>query len=682
MNKKIFKSVFVLSGLMLLFGCGKISELPSGNDSFNSGILSDGCFDAIYVDTSFISGDFYVSDSYVYSDGYEYILSVYDYRVSSTADYFLKFDTQGNSIISGSIDKPVYAEEDNVFVSGNFKDSIIIPSSDYSEVSVDYSDFTFDQNGGFSSFCEVDFAFYSELLGSYYSNQSNYRVTWDSDGKCTSVEATEDYPVYVPTEYMEYFLGSDGNKYRITDSGISLLDAEGKYAGKYFDFLNSNIFSYGFDTVNIIDSNSFSGVYRDSDFRNVLCCFNKKSGSVASKPIVLACSDLDNDLKKDIYEFNSENNGFKITVYDYSDLAEKGDSVEGWFLLKDAVLNGYRPDILLNNSGYDSSFIEKLGKDGVLADLSGVIKGDANLQAVTITEQAHKLFYSGDHYYAVVPSYEYHTIVGSAKDFSGDVNWAYDGFLSYASPIVSSSSLFDCDTYEKFMNRFLTYSGYDFVDYDKHEASFESDTFVKYLEFMNNLPADMMEASDRQYSDGVGKYYLSDISCTNLGDMNMYSTIFSCGEYKDLGFPGEKNGSGVINASCSYMIVGGRAYTNECWGFIKRYLSTDYQDNLINSIPVTVSGFIRWKANLNPYSMGNFIPTYFYDGEEKPVETLTDDSAKYILDHIKDCDRMAFSDYKIESIVMDYATEYFEGKITAQEAATSIDRDVEAYLAS
>jgi len=682
MNNKYIKTIIITVGLITLSGCGKTSNLPVGNNSFGSGILSEGGFDAITVDTSFISGDFSVSDSYVYSDGYEYILSVYDYRTSSTGDYFLKFDKSGNTIVSGSIDKPVFVEDDSVVVSNEFKNSINLSSSDYSDISVDYSGFSFDQNGGFSSFCEVDFYVYSELLGNYYSDQSNYYITWNADGKCVSVEATEEYPVYSSPEYIDYFIGADGNKYRLTDSGISLLDADGKYAGKYFDFLNSDIFSFGFDTVNIFDSESFSAVYRDEYFRNVICCFVKKSSTVAAKPIVLACSDLDNDLKRDIYSFNSENNGYKITVYDYSDLAENADPVEGWFLLKEAVAGGYRPDILLNNSGYDYEFIQKMGKDGVFCDLNGILNGDEDLASVNFTEKAHSLYYSGNHIYAIVPSFEYHTIVGSAKDFSADINWGYDGFLSYASPIVSDSALFDCDTKEKFLKRFLSYSGYDFVDFDKKQSSFESDTFVKYLEFMNMLSTDIVEASERQYSDGIGKFYLSDITCTNLGDMNMYSTLFSCGEYKDLGFPGEKSGSGMINASCSFMILSERAYTNECWGFIKRYLTMDYQNSMLNEIPVTVTGFIEWKNNLIPYSLGNFIPTYYDNGDEKTVEMLTDDGAKTIIDSFNACDRVAFSDYKIESIVMDYATQYFEGEITAQEAAASIDREVENYLAS
>ena len=43
---------------------------------------------------------------------------------------------------------------------------------------------------------------------------------------------------------------------------------------------------------------------------------------------------------------------------------------------------------------------------------------------------------------------------------------------------------------------------------------------------------------------------------------------------------------------------------------------------------------------------------------------------------------MEFSDFEVEQIVLEHAHQFFDGKITSEEAASAIDRDVEAYLAS
>ena len=54
----------------------------------------------------------------------------------------------------------------------------------------------------------------------------------------------------------------------------------------------------------------------------------------------------------------------------------------------------------------------------------------------------------------------------------------------------------------------------------------------------------------------------------------------------------------------------------------------------------------------------------------------------YLKNNLNNCRRTEFKDYTVEQIVLEYARQYFDGKITSQQAASSIDREVEAYLQS
>ncbi len=681
MNKKLL-IVFLIS--LLLFtvcGCGKAS-LSTGTETSDNSVLYEGKFDSVIIDTSMIRGDFIVSGSACIPDGYEYLLSSYDRSVSAYRFYYFKLDKNGDSVISSELEKPIYMSEEGLVLSDLCDDLYINYNSDSYETKVSYNDFRFDESGDFSAVCQLFYTVYSSILDSYYSVNSFYFVNWNSDGECISIEKTETDNSYSYLESSSSFSGYDGRSYKITASGISLLDEKGEYASKYFDFLNSGLFSSGFDTVNVLDSDSFSAVYRNYDFKNVLCCFIRNKDSYSgSKPIVLACTELDDELKNDVIKYNLEGNGFKIAVYDYSDRSTSNDPVEGWYLLKTDLDNGFRPDIILNSTGCDQAYNDKLASDKIILDLSGVIKKDEALQSVNFTNLSADLFYSGKAIYAVVPSFEYHTVVGSTDEFSEGTKWGADDFLSYTAS-NPSYVLFDLDTKEDFLNRYLKYNGSEFVDYKSGSSTFDSDSFVKYLEFMNTLPEDFIESSEIQYSDGVGLYHLGDVICKNLGDMNMYSTMYCRGGYVDLGFPGLKGGSGVIEASRSYMIVADRAYTDECWDFVKYYLGMDYQNSIRTGIPVTVTGFINWKANRDPASAGIITPSYDRDGVIYNVELIDDSGIVYIVDHINSCKKYAFSDYKIERIVSEYANQYFDGKISAQEAASSIDREVENYLAS
>ena len=683
MKKTIILTIFSLIFLLMISGCGKSDILPTGNATSDISVLSEGDFDSYVIDTSFLPGEFYVSDCSMYSDCYEYILSVYNSGSYKYDDYYLKSDLNGNLITSCDIIKPIYTNNGMILT----YDIALVIGEDlvqgYVDPYVSYSSISFTESGGFESVCTVYYSVYSDLLGTTYLVSNYYNILWNDEGKCISVEKT-DYPSdYLIFDEPDYETGLDGNKYKLTSSGIIKIDDNEDYVSEYFDFLNSDILSYGFDTVNILDNDHFSAVYLDEEFRNVLCCFVRdKNIKSKIKPIVLACNELSFDLKSDIYKFNSEDNGYRIAVIDYSDQSLTNDPYEGWYLLKNSFENGYRPDIILNSTGLDTVFINYVSSENALVDLRKALIKDESLNNISFTEYANNKFYSDDKIYSLVPSFNYRTIVGSTDLYSDNTEFGYEAFLKLVSGYVETSNIFRDDTRDIFIGRFLAFNGYELIDYDSKSSSFGSSVFTEYLDMISYLPEDYITAFESEY-DVVGNSLLSDVTCSNLGDFNLSSTINSLGEYVDLGFPcNEGSGSGVISATKSYMIVSGRKYTNECWDFIKKYLTDEYQSNIADGIPVSQYGYINWKNNLYPYTGDASIATYFKDGEFHTVENLDENRVNYIIDHIKSCDRMEFSDYRVEQIVLEYAHQYFDGKITAEEAASLIDKDVEVYLAS
>ncbi len=679
-NKIKILSFIILS--FILYGCGKASALPTGSDSSDAIALTEGRFNSVIIETSFLPQSFNVSDSYGGNNEYVYLINGYDEETASYHDYLLAIDNSGKVKSSAEISKPIEADNGTLRYSAicNGLDLNLLPDYDYLEVY--YSEYSFDDSGNILSVCDIYGSVYSELLHDYYYDNKYFSVKWNSAGDCISVEPNDEGVNFDSSSYPGYYLGNDGRKYRLTQSGIIILDDNGEYSADYFSFINSDILSYGFSTVNILDNDHFSGVYKDAEFNSVLCCFVRNKSSVSGvKPLVIACDKLSLDLMRDIIGFNADNNDFKIAVDDFSDRSTTNDPIEGWSILKDEISIGYSPDIILNTSGYDAHFIEKMSSLDRLVDLKEVIKKDESLKGVKITDKAESLFYSGEHSYAVIPGYTYRTIVGSTVYYSDGRDFSYDGFLSYATPLADSYNIFRDDYRRKFLSRFLAFNGYEFVDYDNRTSTFDSDIFVKYLELCSKLPENMESSFERSLYNGAENYYISDVKCTNLGDFNLNSTIFSLGDYVELGFPSDSgNGAGVINATESFMIVSGRKYTNECWDFIKKYLSDDYQTQIFDGIPVTQSGYITWKGNTNPFSADVMVTTYYHNGQENKVENPDEAKVNLILDSIKSCDRMEFIDYRIEEIVLGYAEEYFDGHMTSTQAASSIDADVEKYL--
>ena len=682
-TRRIFLSCLMLFVLLCLAGCGKSVKLPIGDAVSDASCLSEGRFHETLIDTSQIPGDFFESASYITDSGYSYILTYYNFSSSINEDYLVSFDKSGNIIINSIVDKPVRSDNGVLTISSICGDVDLLDhiSGDY-DCYVNYSEYEFDNSGAFSSVCNVYISYALENgIGDAISEY--YRVNWDSTGKCTSVSPVEDDYSASHGQYDPVIKGLDNNRYDQTVSGIILTDEYGKYVDIYFNFINSGIFSYGFDDVHIIDSDSFSGIYRNEDNKPVLSCFIRDNSNTDQKPLVIASSDLDFELMKEVLAFNSENGDFDIALIDYSDRSIEKDPLEGWSLLKEDVESSFRPDIILNTTGNDTYFTSGLSSQSLVLDLKKVISSDPDLKDVSFTDKAKSLFYSGEQIYSVIPSYSYRTVAGNAEKLCS-VNWDINTFMDYANATDDSAMFFFMDHKDAFLKRLIEFNGSSYVDMNTGTASFDSDEFLKFLEYASKLPDTYSEASALYYF-GLEPcdVLLNDQLCNGLGNMYFEAVVKLRGGFVDLGFPvSTEPGSGVISADNSFLILADRKYTNECWSFVKNYLTPDYQNQINLGIPVTESGFQAWtgiRSNDFDYFSSN---TYYKDGVEYIVELPSDEEVETMLKNINDCRRIEFSDYRVEEIVLNYAHQYFDGKITAQEAASAIDKDVEAYLAS
>jgi hypothetical protein len=346
-------------------------------------------------------------------------------------------------------------------------------------------------------------------------------------------------------------------------------------------------------------------------------------------------------------------------------------------------LDGFKPDIILNTTGNDEIFTSKLVSLGLPLDLKNIVSKDSDLSDSKFTDKASSLFYSGDSIYSIVPSYTYRTVVGDSGRLS-DVKWDINTFMDYADSTDANSMFFMLDHKDAFLKRVVEFNGFSYVDAKSGSASFDSDEFITFLKYASRLPEDISEANNLYYW-GIEPcdVLLKDQICNGIGNMHYEAIVSLRNNYVDLGFPiGTELGSGVISADNSFMIISGRAYTNECWSFIKKYLTPEYQNQLTLGIPVTQSGFDQWTTvRFGDYRYFS-ADSYYRDGVEYIAEMVTDEEADMIVKNINDCRRMEFMDYRIEQIVLEYAHQFFDGKLSVEEAAAAIDRDVEAYLAS
>ena len=665
--------------VFLITGCGK-ATLETGDYTTDSAVLGDGCFDIKSIDTSFIPGEFYCEARTINDSGYEYVLSSYDSQDHSTSYYFLNFDHYGKVFKSGELDIPISSEDKKVVFSDICNDLDIKPYSLSIENGyIYYSNFKFNDSGNFTGYCSLQSTLEGRDAGLIYKT---YKISWDSEGKCTGIQDIGGSDI----EYSEYVYIYNQNKnteYQTVSSGIKIVDGSGNYVSEYFNSINSGVYIRNFDILSIRDENCFSGIYRDVDGHTLLACFNRHQGGNYNKnAILVACTSLDEQLKADIVRFNQTNKDYMISVKDFSDRVPSGTSSEAWIELKKEIANGFSPDIILNTSEYDKAYIDKLSSEGKLAELSDVIYKDSDLKGLAFSDIASGLFYEKGSIFSIVPYYEYDTVVGNAEAMELYSGWDLSGYTVYSMSVPDYYYLIDQNYQDRLLERFLFYNGTGYVNYGSHTSEFDSDEMKKLLEYAATLPSEADYYADYRSEAGKGDFKVSEVRCEILGNTHLDATVSSLGQYSDLGFPRATGGSGVITTSRCFMISSGHAYTNECWEFVKQYLTQEYQATDFPGIPVTEAGFSAWKVFTTPTAMNPDDYSYFVGDTEYVVNDPTADEVNYIVDHIGSCKMFAFSDYQIEQIVIDYAHQYFEGKLSLDDTVTSIDKDVEAYLSN
>ena len=674
MFKILKKVIFVSAFALLLSGCGK-NELKTGEMVSDPSILSEGVFTETIIDTSVLPDKIANVSSYACSDGYSYLLECFDTESYSSVYYLIRFDLSGNVSTFKSLDIPFSV------VDSSYSDSDSLLNDFYS---VNYQGLNFDENGSVYGYTLLS-ASTSEYDADSDLFNRGLKVCWDQNGECLSVSAVdEDVFSFIPSTESK-FSGLNGVFYEITNSGISILNPDFSYSSKYFDFLNSCVDGSYFREASVVNDECFSGLYINYDGNYVLSCFNRKAdSSTDSKAIILACDKLDSYLKRDVFDFNKQNNNFKIAVIDYSDRSASGESAEGWSLLKEDIVNGFRPDLVVYSTGYDQQFVSYLGNQNLVSDLTSVISNNFDKDEKHFNDKAESLFYSDKNVYAFVPSYYYRTIIGSSDLLGADDQLGLEDFVSVLMPLADNREVFLNDSREAFLKRALAYCGNRLVDYSNRSSNFNSSDFITYLEYAGKIPAELNEYRNADIPGYVyGDAFLFDREWDNIGDIQLTSTRFCAGDYSDFGFPfSESEGSGVVSATRSFMILSTNAYTNECWDFIKKYLSDDYQNSLTDEIPVTEEAYNIWISNIGFYVSDDSSLNYYKDGMVYTVSIPDEDRINYIVNSINSCNTFVFSDYRVEQIVLENAQKYFDGSVSAEDATKMIDTEVQAYLNS
>ncbi len=502
-------------------------------------------------------------------------------------------------------------------------------------------------------------------------------ISFVTDFSGNIIEVVEDYEQnHLVENYTEYV------KYQIDNSGYFKVNPD-KSMEKLIDFADS-----GFNGISQISPISNG---------NFLCCMGGSLYKLSEmdeaeiaeiKEITLAIASNGDMIQPVIADFNSDNNGYRINLKNYSENYEY--SAEGMEnAVKDLemdIISGKIPDMVY----LDTNEINKLSSKGAFADLYQFIDNDKVYSReaflpnyLEATETDGKLF-------SIAPTFMVRTIATKSR-YTDISNWTYEEFTDAYNSLPADMELFEMGNNRNAVFSFLTGDCSNFFDYKTHSCTFDSQDFINILKFSAEFPS-VEEYDFENKSCRNDTALLSAVYIKSFRDFNVQKQSIFGDNMTFVGTPSaDRNGSSILLAN-QFAIMEKSPEKDGAWQFIRSMLSDERYSGNIDGIPVTENGLALAMAEA-------LEPPYYLDENGKKMtmpETGLDsytnksinitpmtkeEQAKYA-DFLRNITKSTSGNYdsSINSIADEETAIFFANGCTAEECADNIQKRVSLML--
>lgn len=390
------------------------------------------------------------------------------------------------------------------------------------------------------------------------------------------------------------------------------------------------------------------------------------------------CSDgdiYDNALKSAVRSFNEDSVGYYIEIVDYS---AKGDA--GRAILNTEIISGKTPDIYDLYSLDMSNYYSK----GLLCDLKPFFEADSDIDYRDYVESVFKLLEHKDGLYELVPSFSVTTMFAPASIIQTE-RLTVDEFLRLAD-VYGPEKLFGGQmARNKFLASILVYCGDEYINTQEKKSSFDSENFIRLLEFTKLLP----EEEPAWKSEEAAIYYgdrLFMLEATNdiVDTLLVADTVFH-GDWREVGFLSDTNPGITMTPTVRLGMAADSEHQEGVWAFFKYLLDSSYQWK-VEALPVKkdvleqrIEGSVL--AHQEPIKIG-----LVYEKDGQWLDTVieggcaTDEIEAQALDIIERISAVNGYDQTVLDIVLSEAARFFAGNKNVEETAASMQSRIGIYL--
>ena len=386
-------------------------------------------------------------------------------------------------------------------------------------------------------------------------------------------------------------------------------------------------------------------------------------------------------------KFNMENENYRVKIKKYSD--------DDYLTKLNAdIISGNIPDILITDSQMNlQSYISKV----LFCDMYEFIDSDSQLDRSDFLPNILSAFETEGKLYNFTSSFMISTVIGKASIFkkSGiDFDRLAEIHEGLTEENPGDTEIFSGVDKSAVLQYGLRMSADSFIDYKTGECYFDSEEFIKLLEFANSFPSsaelnfddNFWQHLDTMYFDESVLLMMPMISC--YGDYFCYERGYFGDVVTAVGFPsvsGEPGSAIFVNSGFAISAKSGNS--DGAWQFIRTLLLPEFQ-NETGDFPVRISALEnKAKKEMNVADTDSYSPiitmgdwslssTKFISDIGKPAQEDIDRINKLV----NSVSRLELYNSTIREIVSDESSAYFAGNRSAEQTAEMIQNRVKLYL--
>ena len=498
------------------------------------------------------------------------------------------------------------------------------------------------------------------------------------------------YPI--PSEVGATFL-FPGHSYQLYLAGTNAvygMNLDGSGIVKVVDFVDSDMDITAMTCFVEMEDGQYAAVVADLVGSNMVVSLTKVDPEVVAnrKTITLGSYYLDYEVRKQVFAFNKQSQDVRVSIVDYAQY--NGDTgSEGLTRLNTDIASGSAPDIMVLSPIMPiKSYINK----GVFEDLTPYMEADEEISGREYLTNIFDIFKTDGKMYAVIPSFFVNTIAGRTEDIGDGSGFTIDLAEQIAAQKgVDPALIFGIATQKDVLYSAIEMCGDQFIDWNKAECRFDSDEFIRLLEFIGKFPDKIDES---KYQEDTTAFYRSGKALFTreaVGSFDEYVNLRYGVFGTDItmaGFPSQNPGTATVFPQLEIAVNASSENKDACWSFVHRFLLDDYQNSISMYWPVSIDALDQMaNTAMEPLyytdENGNQVEDHIVmniGGENIELPRISDTEVDQLYAYLKSLSSEAYYDASIENIIVEESAAFFAGQKSAKDVAGVIQSRVQIYI--